>query len=243
MEEMLGGTRITYLGHATFRLTTPGGERILIDPFLTNNPATPEDMKDPGALNTILITHGHFDHFDDAINFAQETGAQTVSNFEIFSYLQSKGVENAAPIQKGGTAEIGGVKVTATHAFHSSSIAEEDGTIVYGGEPMGYVIEFESGFKVYHAGDTALFGDMQLIGELYAPDLALLPIGDRLVMGPFEAAHAARLLGVEHVVPIHYDTNVLPLFTGTPDELKKHAADIAPNMTVHVMEPGDDLAS
>lgn len=243
MEEMLGGTRITYLGHATFRLTTPGDERILIDPFLTNNPTTPEDMKDPGALETILITHGHFDHFDDAINFAQETGAQTVSNFEIFSYLQAKGVENAAPIQKGGTAQIGGVKVTATHAFHSSSIAEEDGTIIYGGEPMGYVIEFESGFKVYHAGDTALFGDMKLIGELYSPDLALLPIGDRLTMGPYEAAHAARLLGVEHVVPIHYSPDVLPLFTGTPDDLKEHLSDIAPNVQVHVMEPGNDLAS
>ncbi|MGB3682006.1 MAG: metal-dependent hydrolase [Rubrobacteraceae bacterium] len=243
MEEMLGGARITYLGHATFRLTTPGDERILIDPFLTNNPTTPEDMKDPGALETILITHGHFDHFDDAINFAQETGAQAVSNFEIFSYLQAKGVENAAPIQKGGTAQIGGVKVTATHAFHSSSIAEEDGTIVYGGEPMGYIIEFESGFKVYHAGDTAVFGDMQLIGELYSPDLALLPIGDRLVMGPYEAAHAARLLGVGHVVPIHYSTDVLPLFTGTPDALKEHLSEIAPNVNVHVMEPGDDLAS
>ena len=243
MEEMLGGTRITYLGHATFRLTTPGDERILIDPFLTNNPTTPEDMKDPGALDTILITHGHFDHFDDTINFAQETGAQTVSNFEIFSYLQSKGVENAAPLQKGGTARIGGIKVTATHAFHSSSIAEEDGTIVYGGEPVGFVVEFESGFKVYHAGDTALFGDMQLIGELYKPDLAILPIGDRLVMGPFEAAHAARLLGVGHVVPIHYSTDVLPLFTGTPEEFQKQVSEVAPDVEVHVMEPGDDLAS
>lgn len=243
MEEMLGGTRITYLGHATFRLTTPGDEQILIDPFLTNNPVTPDDMKEPGELDTILITHGHFDHFDDAINFAQETGAQTVSNFEIFSYLQNKGVENAAPIQKGGTAQIGGIKVTATHAFHSSSIAEEDGTIVYAGEPMGYIIEFESGFKLYHAGDTAIFGDMQLIGQLYNPDLAILPIGDRLVMGPYEAAHAARLLGVEHVVPIHYDPEVLPLFTGTPEDLEKHAADIAPNLQVHTMQPGDDLSS
>ena len=243
MEEMLGGTRITYLGHSTFRLTTPGDERILIDPFLTNNPTTPEDMKDPGALDTILITHGHFDHFDDAIGFAQETGAQTVSNFEIFSYLQAKSVENAAPIQKGGTARIGGVKVTATHAFHSSSIAEEDGTIIYGGEPMGYVIEFESGFKVYHAGDTAVFGDMQLIGEMYSPDLALLPIGDRLTMGPYEAAHAAKLLGVGHVVPIHYSPDVLPLFTGTPDDFKEQVSKIAPNAQVHVMEPGDDLAS
>ena len=243
MESMLGGARITYLGHATFRLTTPGGEHILIDPFLTNNPTTPEDMKDPEALDTILITHGHFDHFDDAINFAQETGALTVANFEIFSYLQGKGVENAAPIQKGGTAEIGGIKVTATHAFHSSSIAEEDGTVLYGGEPMGFIIEFESGFKVYHAGDTAVFGDMALIGDLYSPDLALLPIGDRLVMGPFEAAQAARLLGVDHAVPIHYSTDVVPLFTGTPEEFQKQASMIAPDLTVHTMQPGDDLAS
>ncbi|MDQ4105794.1 MAG: metal-dependent hydrolase [Actinomycetota bacterium] len=220
-----------------------GGERFLIDPFLTDNPMTPEDMKDPGELETILITHGHFDHFDDAISFAQETGAQTLSNFEVYSYLQSKGVENSAPIQKGGTAEIGGVKVTATHAFHSSSIIEEDGTIIYGGEPLSYIIEFESGFKVYHAGDTAIFGDMQLIGELYNPDLAILPCGDRLTMGPYEAAHAARLLGVEHVIPIHYSTDVLPLFTGAPEELKKHASTIAPDLKIHVMEPGDDLTS
>ena len=108
---------------------------------------------------------------------------------------------------------------------------------------MGYVVEFESGFRVYHAGDTALFGDMQLIGELYHPDLALLPIGDRLVMGPFEAAHAARLLGVGHVVPIHYSPDVLPLFTGTPEEFQKQLSSIAPDATMHVMNPGDDLAS
>ena len=243
MEDMLGGTRITYMGHATFRVVTPGDEQIIIDPFLTDNPQTPEDMKQVGELDTMLITHGHFDHFADAIPVAQETGAMVVSNFEIFSYLQAKGVENATPIQKGGTQQIGGIQVTATHAFHSSSIAEVDGTIVYAGEPVGYILQFESGFRLYHAGDTAVFGDMQLIGELYRPDLALLPIGNGVVMSPFEAAHAVRLLGVQHVVPIHYSPEVLPLLTGTPEEFQQHLSTVAPGAVMHIMAPGDDLAS
>jgi L-ascorbate metabolism protein UlaG (beta-lactamase superfamily) len=243
VEEMLGGTRITYLGHATFRFVTAGDEQIIIDPFLTNNPHTPEELKTVGELDTILITHGHFDHFDDVESLAAQTGAATLSNFEIMSYLQSQGVETAQPIMKGGTAQVGGIKATATNAFHSSSIALDDGSAIYAGEPLGYVVEFESGFKLYHAGDTCLFGDMQLIGELYSPDLALLPIGDRLTMGPLEAAHAARLLGVDHVVPMHYSTDVMPIFTGTPEKFREHLAEIAPNVNVHVMEPGDDLAS
>src|SRR5215207_5127579 len=238
---MLGGTRITYLGHATFRVVTPGAEQIIIDPFLTDNPTTPEELKQVGELDAILITHGHFDHFADAIPLAQETGATVISNFEIMSYLQSQGVENAQPIQKGGTAQIGGIRVTATHAFHSSSIQTEDGSLIYGGEPMGYIVEFESGFKLYHAGDTAVFGDMQLIGELYRPDLALLPIGNQVVMSPFEAAHATRLLGVRHVVPIHYGT--FPFLPGTPEEYQEHVNEIAPGTVVHVMKPGDELTS
>jgi L-ascorbate metabolism protein UlaG (beta-lactamase superfamily) len=238
---MLGGARITYLGHSTFRFVTPGDEQIIIDPFLTENPQTPEDLKRVGELDTILITHGHFDHFSDVEPLAGQTGARTVSNFEIFAYLQRQGIENAMPINKGGTVQVGGIKVTATHAFHSSSIALEDGSLIYGGEPLGYVIEFESGFKLYHAGDTAVFGDMQLIGELYRPDVALLPIGNQVVMSPYEAAHAARLLGVRHVVPIHYQTfDFLP---GTPEEFRQHVNEVAPGTTVHVMKPGDDLAS
>jgi len=243
MEQMLGGARITYLGHSTFRFVTPGDEQIIIDPFLTNNPQTPEDLKRVGELDTILITHGHFDHFDDVESLAAQTDAGTISNFEIMSYLQGQGIEKAGPIMKGGSTQVGGIKVTATHAFHSSSIALDDGSYIYAGEPLGFVVEFESGFKLYHAGDTALFGDMQLIGELYSPDLALLPIGDRLTMGPLEAAHAARLLGVNHVVPMHYSPEVMPIFTGTPEKFQEHLATIAPNVNVHVMEPGDDLAS
>jgi L-ascorbate metabolism protein UlaG (beta-lactamase superfamily) len=170
-----------------------------------------------------------------------QTGATTVSNFEIFSYLQREGVENAVPIQKGGTTRVGGLKLTATHAFHSSSIALDDGTVIYAGEPLGYVIEFESGFKLYHAGDTAVFGDMRLIGELYHPDIALLPIGDQVVMSPYEAAHAARLLNVPHVVPIHYGT--FPFLPGTPEEFQEHASALVPGLKVHVMKPGDDLSS
>jgi L-ascorbate metabolism protein UlaG (beta-lactamase superfamily) len=241
VEQMLGGARITYLGHSTFRFVTAGGEQIIIDPFLTENPQTPDELKRVGELDTILITHGHFDHFSDVMPLVGQTGARTVSNFEIFSYLQSEGVENAMPIQKGGSARVGGIKVTATHAFHSSSIALDDGSVIYGGEPMGYVIEFESGFKLYHAGDTAVFGDMQLIGELYSPDVALLPIGDQVVMSPYEAAHATRLLGVQHVVPIHYGT--FPFLSGTPEEFQQHINEVAPGATVHVMQPGDDLAS
>ncbi|MEJ7819759.1 MAG: metal-dependent hydrolase [Rubrobacteraceae bacterium] len=241
MEELLGGTRITYLGHSAFRVVTAGDEQILIDPFLSENPQTPENLKTVGECDTILLTHGHFDHMGDTIQIAKDTGATVVANFEIFSYLQSQGVENSMPLQKGGTAQVGGVKVTATHAFHSSSIQLEDGSSIYGGEPMGLVIEFESGFKLYHAGDTAVFGDMSLIGDLYAPELALLPIGNQVVMSPFEAAHAVRLLGVDHVVPIHYGT--FPFIPGTPEEFQQHLDQIAPNVTVHVMQPGGDLAS
>ena len=241
MQEMLGGATITFLGHATFRFATAGGEQIIIDPFLTENPQTPDELKRVGQLDTILITHGHFDHFADVESLAAQTGARTVSNFEIFSYLQREGVENAMPVQKGGTIQVGGIKVTATHAFHSSSIARDDGTFIYGGEPVGYVIEFESGFKVYHAGDTAVFSDMQLIGELYRPDLALLPIGNQVVMSPYEAAHATRLLGIRHVVPIHYQT--FPFLPGTPEEYEQHVSEVAPGTVVHVMNPGDDLTS
>jgi L-ascorbate metabolism protein UlaG (beta-lactamase superfamily) len=239
--DRLGGARITYLGHSTFRFVTAGDEQIIIDPFLTDNPQTPDDLKRVGELDTILITHGHFDHFSDVMPLVGQTGAGTVSNFEIFSYLQREGVEDATPVQKGGTVQVGGIRVTATHAFHSSSIALDDGSYIYGGEPVAYVIEFESGFKLYQAGDTAIFGDMQLIGELYRPDVALLPIGNQVVMSPYEAAHATRLLGVRHVVPIHYGT--FPFLPGTPEEFRQHVNEVAPGTTVHVMQPGDDLAS
>ncbi len=244
MRELLGGNSVYYLGHSTFRITTSAGENIIIDPWLADNPQTPEDLKQVEDLDTILVTHGHFDHFDDTIPLARQTEARVVANFEISTYLLAKGLENVSPMQKGGTDQVGGVGVTVVDAKHASSIAEEDGTIVYAGEPCGYIVELDNGFKIYHAGDTGIFGDMRLIGELYSPDLAILPIGNRVLMGPFEAAHAARLLGVGHVVPMHYGTEPFPVtLPGTPEDLREQLSGIQNDATVYAMKPGEDLAS
>jgi L-ascorbate metabolism protein UlaG (beta-lactamase superfamily) len=175
---------------------------------------------------------------------ARQTGATVVANFEISTYLLAKGIENVYPMQKGGTDQVGGVGVTVVDAKHASSIAEEDGTIVYAGEPCGYIVELDNGFKIYHAGDTGIFGDMRLVGELYRPDLAILPIGNRVLMSPFEAAHAVRLLGVEHIVPMHYGTEPFPVpLSGTPEELREQLSGIHNDATVYAMKPGEDLAS
>lgn len=236
----IGGNSLTYLGHSTFLIETEGREKIIIDPWLEENPQTPEDLKRIAELDTILVTHGHHDHFGDVIPLARKTGARVVANFEISSYLLANGIENVHPMQKGGPDQVGEIKVTVTDAIHASSIAEEDGTIVYAGEPGGYLVEFRNGFELYHAGDTGLFGDMRLIGDLYAPDLAILPIGGRVLMGPFEAAHAASFLKVNHVIPMHYGTTPFPVeLAGTPEQLRERLEDISPETRVYALKPGE----
>ncbi len=235
-------TSITYLGHSTVLLETPGGKRILIDPWTTGNPACPPQWKNAaslGSLDVILVTHIHSDHVGDAQTIiAANPQAEVVGIFEACNWLQTKGAESLRPMSKGGTQTIAGIEITMTEAIHSSSFTESDGTVVYGGEPAGYILRLENGFTLYAAGDTGLFGDMAILRHLYRPDLALLPIGDLFTMGPVQAAHAIRLLQVRHVVPIHYGT--FPALTGTPEALRNLTLDIT-GLVIHALKPGETL--
>ncbi|ACZ41677.1 beta-lactamase domain protein [Thermobaculum terrenum ATCC BAA-798] len=230
-------TTITYLGHSTFIVDTPGGKRILLEPWVMNNPKCPDNLKQLGNVDLVLISHGHSDHMGDAIQILQQTGATCIGIFEICTWLGSKGIQNTSPMNKGGTQRIGDIKVTMVHAVHSSSVVD-DGELIPGGEAAGYVIELENGFKIYHAGDTAVFSDMQLVGELYKPDLCMLPIGDHFTMGPREAAMATKLLGTTQVIPMHYGT--FPVLTGTPEEFRNMVGDIG-GVQVLDIRPGESL--
>jgi L-ascorbate metabolism protein UlaG (beta-lactamase superfamily) len=208
----------TWLGHATFRMASPGGKRLLFDPWIMTNPSTPESAKQVGAVDLMLLTHGHGDHTEDAVRIARETGAHVLAPYELSVWLQQKGLQHVTGMNPGGTLHALGLSITMVPAQHSSSVSE-DGKIVYLGLATGYVIRFEDGLTIYFAGDTSLFGDMRLIGELYQPQIAFLPIGDLFTMGPEQAAKACELLGVKQVVPMHYGT--FPALTGTPARLRE----------------------
>ena len=239
MAQLPDGIKITWLGHATFIITTPGGKRILIDPWVKENPACPDELKDVGDLDSVLITHAHFDHIADAVSIGKSTGVQTVAIAETAGWLGSKGLENVVGMNIGGTTETdAGCRVHMTNAVHSCGITEDDGSVIYGGSAAGFVVEFDNGFKLYHAGDTAVFSDMALIGKLLEPDIALLPIGDFYTMGPRSAAEAVRLLGVKTVVPMHFGT--FPALTGTPEQLRQEAKDVD-GLQVIDLEPGGTL--
>lgn len=232
-----GSLSITWLGHGTFVLVSPGRKRIVFDPWLEGNPSCPADKKKIGAADLILLTHGHFDHSGDAAGVARATNATVVAVFEIAAWLESKGVKNTSPMNKGGTQTVAGVAITMVDARHSSSVVE-DGKIVYLGEACGYVLRFENGLTMYFAGDTAVFGDMRLIGELYRPTIGFLPIGDHFTMGPEQAAKAVALLGVKQVVPMHYGT--FPLLTGTPARLRELVTPLG--VDVLELKPGETAA-
>jgi L-ascorbate metabolism protein UlaG (beta-lactamase superfamily) len=221
-------TTLTWLGHAAFRIDTPGGKRIYIDPFLNGNPKCPETEKDPERVDAIFLTHGHGDHVGDTVALAQEFGCPVVAQVELRGWLAGQGVEMnmAHAPNKGGTVTVEGVDVTLTDGNHSSSA--DDGT--YLGESCGLVLKLEDG-TIYFAGDTNVFGDMALIARIYEPDLVVLPIGDHFTMGPREAAVALELLGAKRCVPSHYGT--FPLLTGTPEKLRQLAPDVEINAPEH----------
>ncbi len=229
------GVKLTWLGHATFKVETPGGQTLLIDPWVMGNPACPDNLKSFEKIDTMLITHGHFDHIGDAVELAKQHKPKVVCIPETANWLGSKGVENLAEMNKGGTQKVNDIEVTMVTADHSCGILD-DGKIIYGGEACGYVITFEGGFKLYHAGDTNVFGDMKIIGELYQPGLACLPIGDHYTMSPREAAYAIRLLGVKAVIPMHFGT--FPILSGTPDQLGELTQDID-GLEILDLKPGD----
>jgi L-ascorbate metabolism protein UlaG (beta-lactamase superfamily) len=238
------GLEITWLGHSAFRIRTPAGKRILIDPWVQNNPACPPERKDVGPIDLMLVTHGHFDHIADAVPIAKSTGCRVVGIFELTAYLTGKGgvaADQVQPMNKGGTLRFDDLllSVTMVHADHSCGIQDGD-QILYGGEAVGFVVTLDDGFAFYHAGDTAVFSDMALIAELYRPQIAFLPVGDRFVMSPREAAKAVSLLsGVRAVVPMHFGT--FPLLTGTPEAFRAALVErgVAEGVEVISMAPGE----
>jgi L-ascorbate metabolism protein UlaG (beta-lactamase superfamily) len=231
----LKGIKLTWLGHATFRIETPGGNIVIIDPWIMGNPACPAAEKTVRKVDVMLCTHGHGDHIGDAVEIAKKHAPKVVGIPELVGWLEKKGVKQTSMMNKGGTQTVGDIKVTMVHADHSCGIQDGD-DLVYGGEACGYVVEFSNGLKIYHAGDTNVFGDMAIIRELYAPDIAMLPIGDHFTMGPREGAYACNLLKAKTVIPMHFAT--FPVLTGTPGALQK----LVRGVEVVEMKPGVTLS-
>jgi len=235
-------TTITWYGHSCVEVQTPGGLTILIDPWF-GNPKSPKPAEQVDRCDVMIVTHGHDDHFGEALRIGSRTRAAWPAIHELSLWLGRNFAHKDVVVgmNKGGTVDARGIKVTFVHADHSAGdIYGTAEAPIYLGEPVGVIVELENGFRFYHAGDTAVFGDMRLIGELYRPELAMLPIGGHFTMGPRDAALAVELLGVRDVLPLHWGT--FPLLAGTPAALReelgqRNLADV----TVHEPAPGGRL--
>jgi L-ascorbate metabolism protein UlaG (beta-lactamase superfamily) len=232
----LKGAKLTWLGHATFRMETPSAKIVIIDPWVMNNPACPDSEKNVKKVDILLCTHGHGDHIGDAVEICKKHSPIVIGIPELARWLSKKGAKQIAEMNKGGTQTVADIKVTMVHADHSCGIQDGD-EMVYGGEACGYVIELPGGHKIYHAGDTNVFGDMAIIRDLYAPEIVMLPIGDHYTMGPREAAYACNLLKPKTVIPMHFAT--FPVLTGRPNELQK----LVPGVEVFEMKPGQTIGA
>jgi L-ascorbate metabolism protein UlaG (beta-lactamase superfamily) len=212
----MSGTTITWLGHSAFRIDAPSGMRTYVDPFLQGNPSCPEVEYEPQRCDLIAVTHGHSDHVGNTVALQQRFGCPVVAQVELRRWLTEQGATDdgmSHSINKGGSVTIGDVSLTLTHANHSSSSHEGR----YLGESCGFIMRIADSVTIYIAGDTNVMSDMELIGRIYAPDVAVLPIGDHFTMGPREAAVAAGLVGAPVVIPCHWGT--FPRLTGTPEAL------------------------
>lgn len=214
---------ITWLSHACFRISD-NQNTLYIDPFLNDNPAATTSVDEIDEADWVLVTHGHQDHYADAAELAQKTGAVLISNFEVTEDAQENGVEAVDPMNTGGSIDNQGITVHMTEAQHSSSGL---------GHSAGFVIEWND-HRIYHAGDTGLFSDMKLIRDFLQPELGLIPIGDRFTMGPTSAARAVEYLGINQVIPMHYNT--FEFIEQDPDEFREKVGDRA---EVIVLEPGE----
>jgi len=228
-------TSITYLGHSAFELVSPAGKRIYIDPFLSQNPTTPDAFKEPEEADYILLTHGHEDHVGDTLDIAKRTGCTVIAQVELSHLLKKHGLaeEQRIEFNKGGTVSFDDFSVTLVSANHSSSFGGE-----YAGEAGGLVVRFDDDLIFYHMGDTNIFADLEIYGELYQPDVVAVPIGDHYTMGPEEAAICCEMINAEIAIPIHYGT--FPVLTGDPQEFKETTEEYC-ETKVRILKPGESL--
>jgi L-ascorbate metabolism protein UlaG (beta-lactamase superfamily) len=232
----LKGNRVQWLGHSTYIWTTSEGRRLMLDPFLTNNPSCPAELKSPEPVDAILVTHGHLDHMVDLAAFVGDSDTPVFTSLEVGGWLMDQGVTAVTQMGIGGTVEAAGVRATMVTATHSSGLGSFDGQMFEGGAAAGFMLQFPDGLVAYHAGDTDVFGDMALLAEIHRPDVAVLPIGGHFTMDPPRAAHAVRLLGVKRVICSHFGT--FPPLVGTPAELRSlvpadvEVPDVTPGVTL-----------
>jgi L-ascorbate metabolism protein UlaG (beta-lactamase superfamily) len=236
-------TAITWLGHGTFLITTPEGKRALIDAWVDTNPACPEVLKADvhTGIDVIFLTHGHFDHVADIASLAASTSAKIACQYDLAPWLEGKGIagDRIIGFNKGGTVEVAGIKATMTNALHSSTI-NEDGRLVPLGDAAGFVLRMSNGFTIYHTGDTCVSADMQIIGDLYAPDVTILPMGDWFTMDPRQAAYALKLIRSPYAIGEHWGT--FPLLTGTPEALQEACKEFGVTTQVIPLRPGESVA-
>ncbi len=224
-----------WLGHSAFKFISPDGNIIYVDPFLKGNPSTPEHLKEVEKADFILLTHGHEDHVGDTLEIAKNTGCKVVGIVELLAVLRKYGLNESQCVEmnKGGTVNFDDFSVTMVSANHSSSFKGE-----YTGQPAGLILSFESDLCIYHMGDTNIFSDLSLYGELYEPHVVLAPIGDLYTMGAEEAAYAVEMLDPELAIPMHYGT--MPALVGDPHEFKEVLEEIS-DAIVLIPEAGEDF--